>query len=46
MKHLLTDLVSLVKNNWKTIFTIVLVFYFMNSYSDIKLGIMDGWMGK
>jgi len=41
-----TDLINFTKNNWKTILTIVLIFYFMNSYPDIKLGIMDGWMGK
>jgi len=43
MRNLLTDIVSLFRNNWKVILVILLTFYILNSYSDIKLGIMDGW---
>jgi len=46
MKDLLTDLLKLTKNNWKTILVIVLTFYFINSYLDIKQGILDGWANK
>jgi transcriptional regulator with XRE-family HTH domain len=46
MNQLLTDLKTLVKNNWKIILTIAIVLYFISSYTDIKSGIMDAWSGK
>jgi len=46
MRNLLTDLVGLFRNNWKAILVITLAFYIFNSYSDIKLGIMDGWFNR
>jgi transcriptional regulator with XRE-family HTH domain len=46
MNQFLTDLKTLVKTHWKTIFTIVLVVWLLTSYTDIKSGIMDGWRGS
>jgi hypothetical protein len=46
MRNLLTDLINLTKNNWKAILVVALAFYIIHSYTDIKLGIMDGLMGK
>ena len=46
MNQFLNDLKTLVKTHWKTIFIIVLVVYLFTSYTDIKAGIMDAWIGK
>ena len=46
MNQFLTDLKTLVRTHWKTIFTIVLVVWLLTSYTDIKSGIMDGWSGN
>ena len=46
MNHFLHDLIVLLKTHWKTIFLIVLVIWFVTNYTDIKLGIMDGWNNK
>jgi len=46
MNQFFNDLKVLVKNHWKTIFIIVLVVYLFTSYTDIKAGIMDAWIGK
>jgi len=46
MNQFLNDLKTLVINHSKTIFIIVIVIYFLSSYTDIKAGIMDAWMGK
>jgi transcriptional regulator with XRE-family HTH domain len=46
MNQFLSDLKTLVKTHWKTIFIIVLVIYLFTSYTDIKSGIMDAWSGK
>jgi len=46
MNQFLNDLKALVINHSKTIFIIVIVIYFLSSYTDIKAGIMDAWMGK
>jgi len=46
MNQFLNDLKTLVKTHWKTILIIVLVIYLFTSYTDIKSGIMDGWLGK
>jgi transcriptional regulator with XRE-family HTH domain len=46
MNQFLTDLKTLVKTHWKTIFLIVLVIYLFTSYPDIKAGILDAWNGK
>ena len=46
MNQFLNDLKTLVKTHWKTILIIVLVIYLFTSYTYIKSGIMDGWLGK
>jgi hypothetical protein len=46
METLLTDLNYLIRNHWKTIFLLVLTFYFLYSWPDIKQGMLDGWAGK
>ena len=46
MNQFLNDLKTLVINHSKTIFIIVIVIYFLSSYTDIKAGIMDAWSGK
>jgi transcriptional regulator with XRE-family HTH domain len=46
MNQFITDLKILVKNHWKVIALIVLVIWLASSYTDIKAGIIDGWMGK
>jgi hypothetical protein len=46
MQQLITDLKTLIKNNWKSILMIALVLYLLNSYQDIKQGIIDGWANK
>ncbi|MFN5932309.1 MAG: hypothetical protein ACK42F_12040, partial [Sphingobacteriales bacterium] len=46
MNQFLSDLKTLVKTHWKTIFIIVLVIYLFTSYTDIKSGIMDAWSGR
>jgi len=46
MNQFLNDLKTLVKTHWKTILIIVLLIYLFSSYTDIKSGIMDGWLGK
>ena len=46
MNQFLTDLKTLVKTHWKTIFLIVLVIYLFTSYPDIKAGILDAWSGN
>ena len=46
MNQFLTDLKTLVKTHWKTIFLIILVIWLVASYTDIKSGIMDAWGGK
>ncbi|MCM0060162.1 MAG: helix-turn-helix domain-containing protein [Algoriphagus sp.] len=46
MNQFLSDLKTLVKTHWKTIFLIVLVIYLITNYTDIKAGILNGWNGK
>jgi transcriptional regulator with XRE-family HTH domain len=46
MNQFITDLKILVKNHWKVIALILLVIWLASSYTDIKAGIIDGWMGK
>jgi predicted PurR-regulated permease PerM len=46
MQTLSTDFMNLIRNHWKTIFLLVLTFYFLYSWPDIKQGILDGWAGK
>jgi hypothetical protein len=46
MNTLSTDLINVIKTHWKTLFLIVLAFYLLHSWPDIKQGIEDGWMNK
>jgi len=46
MKQLVTDLKTLILNNWKAILLIAVVAYFISNYMDVKQGIKDGWLNK
>ena len=46
MNQFINDLKTLVKNHWKVLAIIMLAIWLVNSYTDIKAGIMDGWNGK
>ena len=46
MQDLIADLKTLISSNWKMILLITIIVYLIFSYSDIKHGIMDGWMNK
>lgn len=46
MNQFINDLKTLVKNHWKILTIIILAIWLVNSYTDIKAGIMDGWNGK
>lgn len=46
MQTLIFDLKSIIRTLWKTILVIILTFYLLYSFADIKQGIMDGWMNK
>jgi transcriptional regulator with XRE-family HTH domain len=46
MNQFLTDLKTLIKTHWKTILLIIIVFFIISNYTEIKSGIIDGWAGK
>ncbi len=46
MNQLLSDIKSLVRNNWKLLLLIALLITFLTNYTDIKAGISDGWKGQ
>jgi len=46
MKQLVKDLKTLIINNWKIILVIIVVFFILSNYTEIKSGIIDGWAGK
>lgn len=46
MNTLSIDLKNGIKTHWKTLILIVLAFYFLYSWPDIKQGILDGWAGR
>ena len=46
MNQFINDLKTLVRNNWKIIFLIILILFFISNYEDIKSGVIDGWNGK
>ena len=46
MNQFISDLKNLIKNNWKIILIVFLIILFLNSYTAIKSGIMDGWNNK
>lgn len=46
MNQFISDLKNLIKNNWKIILIVFLIILFLNNYTAIKSGIMDGWNNK
>jgi transcriptional regulator with XRE-family HTH domain len=46
MNQFIIDLKTLVKNHWKVLVIIILAIWLVNSYTEIKAGVMDGWNGK
>ncbi len=46
MNQFITDLKTLVKNNWKLILLVILIFSFISNYDQIKAGFIDGWNGN
>ncbi len=46
MNQLISDLKTLVKNNWKIILVIGLVIFLLSNYTEIKSGIVEGWNSK
>ena len=46
MNQFIIDLKTLVRNNWKIFFLIILVLFFISNYEDVKSGVIDGWNGK
>ena len=46
MNQLVSDLKTLVKNNWKILLFIVLVIFLLSNYNEIKSGFVDGWNRK
>jgi hypothetical protein len=46
MQRLIADLKTLISSNWKVILLIAIIVCLIFSYSDIKEGVIDGWMGR
>ena len=46
MNQLISDLKTLIKNNWKIILLIGVVIYLIANYTDFKAGMIDGWNNK
>lgn len=46
MNQFITDLKTLVKNNWKLILWVILVTFLISNYEQIKAGFIDGWNNK
>ena len=46
MNQFITDLKTLVKNNWKVILWVILIASFITNYDQIKAGFIDGWNNK
>ena len=46
MNQFITDLKTLVKNNWKVILWVILIVSFISNYDQIKAGFIDGWNNK
>jgi len=46
MNQLISELKTLIKNNWKIIHLVVLVLYLISNYTDFKAGIVEGWNNK
>jgi transcriptional regulator with XRE-family HTH domain len=46
MNQFINELKTLVKNNWKVIFWVILVTFLISNYEQIKAGFIDGWNNK
>ena len=46
MKDFIKDLETFGKKHWKPLLTILVVVFLLKYYSDIKIGIIDGWLNK
>lgn len=46
MNQFVSDLKLVIQKNWKVILLVCLVIWLLNSYTDIKSGILDGWNSK
>jgi len=46
MKALVSDAQSLITNHWKGLLAIALTLYLINTYPDIKQGVVDGLLGR
>ena len=46
MKEFIKDLETFGKKHWKPLLTILVVTFLLTNYSDIKSGIIDGWLNK
>jgi len=46
MKKLILDVEVLLKNNWKVVLVLAIVFYLSYYYTDIKKGIIDGCLDR
>jgi hypothetical protein len=46
MQKLIEDSKTFISSHWKMILLIATIVYLIFSYTDIKQGIMDGWMNK
>ncbi len=46
MNQFISDLKTLIKNNWKILLIISLIIYLLTNYTDIKSGILDGWNNR
>ena len=46
MRELIEDLKKLIRNHWKILLVIILLLLFLKNYTEIKSGLLDGWLGK
>ncbi len=46
MKELIKDLEAFGKKHWKRILSALVVAFLIWNYSDIKSGVIDGWLNK
>ena len=46
MRELIKDLKRLIRNHWKVLFALILLLWFLNNYTEIKSGLLDGWLGS
>lgn len=46
MNQFIADLKTLIKNNWKFIFWVIVISFLISNYEEIKAGIIDGWNNK